>query len=163
LVCKLGRRKKAAGPSKPLGNLTSLAESNNKVHLRRMTSSSNAIGDHKETLAALLGAVDAIFWPMRTADKLAQVRQLRRRYLQAGLSWSGSSGGGSARAWKSDQRLRESMASAGLVKLTRTKSNLPLVKLTAETEHSTPIDSTNADTRDQPRKAGRMSLLANPC
>ena len=100
-------------------------------------SSAGAVADHAENLAALLGAIDAVFWPMRTTDKLAQVGQLRRQYHATGLAWSGSSGGGSSRAWKSDQRLRQSMASAGLVKLTKTKSNLPLVRLTLEAEQQT--------------------------
>lgn len=99
--------------------------------------SPNVVDDHAETLASLLGAVDALFFPLRTSDNLAQVEQLRRRYIESGMTWSGSSGGGSSRAWKSDQRLRQSMASAGLVKLTKTKSNLPLVRLTLEAEQQT--------------------------
>ena len=97
---------------------------------------STAIEEHAEPLAALLGSIDAIFWPSREYENLTPVVQLRRKYLAGGIPWIGSSIGGSSREWKSSQRLREKMASGGLVKLTKSKSNLPTVKLTPIAEQT---------------------------
>ncbi|MDG2013320.1 MAG: hypothetical protein P8J33_07435 [Pirellulaceae bacterium] len=65
---------------------------------------------------------------------MAQTIQCRRRYLESGIEWQGAASGGSSRAWKADQRLREAMEAAGQNSLTKTESNLPLVKLNPHAE-----------------------------
>lgn len=96
------------------------------------TRSDSSLADHAETLVRILGKVDAIFWPTRNPSNLATIHQQRRRYLASGIPWS--TGSGDSRQWKSDQRQREAMAAAGLVKLNKTTATLPSVQLTPATE-----------------------------
>lgn len=97
-------------------------------------SATTNIDQHGGHLVKLLAMIDAAFWPERQAENAMQKLIVRRRYHEGGLEWSGTSGGGSGRAWKSDQRLRDQLQAAGLITLKKTKANLPLVRLTPQSE-----------------------------
>lgn len=89
-------------------------------------------GDYDEAMANLLGATDALFWPMsfemNKVNVRAPLQRLQKQYHESGVEWSGLSSGRNAAAWKSNQRLREVMAEKGLVTLTKT-NGVPLVKM----------------------------------
>ena len=89
-------------------------------------------GNYDEAMANLLGATDALFWPMsfemNKVNVRAPLQRLQKQYHEAGVEWSGLASGRNTAAWKSNQRLREAMADKGLVTLTKT-NGIPLVKI----------------------------------
>ncbi len=74
-----------------------------------------------EPLCELLGTVDGLFFPHRQfggrVSALTAITQQRRQYHRVGIVWNLADG--SARSWKSAQRLRDSMQAQGWIDIHR--------------------------------------------
>jgi hypothetical protein len=86
-----------------------------------MTPGSQTNHHHLPQLVELAGLVDGLHWPYRQhggrVSVLTSIVQQRRACRERGLVWSLADG--TARGWKSAQRLRDSMQAAGLVEVNR--------------------------------------------
>ncbi len=79
-------------------------------------SQSDPLVEHRRHLATILGTADGLYWPYRYArgsGSMAGLLTARESYRSDG--WPYTVTGIDAAGWKSDERLRKSMAAAGLV------------------------------------------------
>lgn len=108
-----------------------------KRRLRALESvEAGGIAEHARALYQILGWSDGIHTPSRDADagRLAQVWHLRQQAIQQGVEWAGAETGGTARGWKTNERQRTALATAGLVTITQ-RPGTPLLKLKPQVEH----------------------------
>jgi DNA-binding transcriptional ArsR family regulator len=90
------------------------------------------IQENGTVLASLLGRIDALWWTHRYNSKSSiAIHQHRRRYRQLGVEWKS----GGADSAKSDQRLRDRLERAGIVKLSRSGGSV-FLKLTPQAEQA---------------------------
>ena len=97
-----------------------------------LTTSSNGFLGELDTLASLLGTIDGTIFPDRLGSMA--VRERQRQYQNGGIVFSGS--GGSSRAWKQTQRWREKMVSLGAISIVKSRSSLPLIKISTAAEQA---------------------------
>lgn len=99
--------------------------------------STGCIMDFQEPLSSILGTYDGWFLPYRFSDNtrrsslgswIQELDAIRKR----GVIWRGQSGGGSAKNWKADERVRNAMVKAGLIEVARARGALPGIRLKPE-------------------------------
>ena len=108
--------------------------SSTRARLNRIQRRSVSNDNHDIAMASIIGTIDGLFWPhmftdWRKFNLNAVIYRNQRLYHEKGVEWKGLAEGRNAASWKSNQRLRDSLAETGRIKITRT-SGTPLVKPT---------------------------------
>ena len=96
-------------------------------------SGANSLDGHLDAIAGILGTIDGTMWPIRSVGHNkanCAIQQHQKRYHTNGISFQGLSGGGSDRAWKSDERLRAALVDAGLITIQRMSKANAGIKIT---------------------------------